>query len=130
MLFCSSQVGKRMSEKNDSPISFNVLLRGETDDVSIAASNLDRIRPTEEAIERCFHWLSEQGVICHRTDFGLACESTLELFESLFCVQVSKQETDTAAPVSYQLQGEAHPPSEIETLVSQVTLTHPPTFFN
>lgn len=119
-----------MAKETSSTISFDVLLRGETDDVSVAAENLDRLRPPAEAIERCFRWLSKQGVTCHRTDFGVACEAPVDVFEALFRVHVIRKRTSATAPPSYQVQAQPQPPPEIESLVSQVTVAQPPTLFN
>lgn len=119
-----------MPKQPSSKVSFDVLLRGETDDVSVAAASLEKLRPPAAAIERCFRWLSARDVTCHRTDFGLACEAKVDVFERLFDVQLTRLPTGGATPPSYQLKGEPRPPSEIESLVWQITLTQPPTFFN
>ena len=118
-----------MSEATGPTICFDVLLRGETDDITVASANLDKLRPPAEAIERCFRWLAEQGVICHRTDFGLACEAKVDLFESLFGVQVTRQQGSESAPPTYLLSDTPQPPPKIGQLVSQVTVAEPPTFF-
>ena len=115
-----------MADQAEPTIAFDVLLRSETDNVEVAVANVDKLRPPPEAIERCHRWLSKQGVTCHKTDFGLACEAGIELFERLFGTRVKKQQ-DT--PSSYALESEPQAPSEIEALVSQITLVQPPTYF-
>lgn len=119
-----------MCDETSSTIPFDVLLRGETEDISVAAADLNKLRPPAEAIERCFRWLSEQGVTCHRTDFGLACEAKVALFESLFDVKVTKQQAGATSPACYRLSGQPKTPAEIGSLVSQVTVAQPPTFFS
>ena len=128
-LIISALVECGMSQSPDATVAFDVLLRGETDDVTVASANLDKLRPPAEAIETCFRWLSEQGVTCHRVDFGLACEAKVELFESLFGVRLTKQQHRAPGTLPYQLSEEPESPPEIRHLVSQVTLAHPPTYF-
>ncbi len=118
-----------MFEETSSTISFDVLVRGETADVPVTPANLDKVRPPPEAVERCFRYLTQQGITCHRTNFGLACEARVELFESLFEVRVTKQQASPAAAPIFQMQDKPRPPREIENLISQVTVAPPPSFF-
>ena len=118
-----------MPEESSLTISFDVLLHGKTDDVSVAAADVDKLRPSPQAIETCHRWLSQQGVTCHRTDFGLACEADVELFEALFKVRVVKHQASPAAAAVYLMDDEPQPPQEIKELVSQVTVAQPPTYF-
>ncbi len=115
-----------MPNKTTSTIAFDVLLRGETDDMDVATANLDKLRPPPEAIEKCFRWFAAKGVTCFRTDFGLGCEATVELFQSLFDVKLKQI---GAEQPHYQIDGELHISKEIADLISQVTLVRPPTFF-
>ena len=115
-----------MSKETSSIIAFDVLLRGETDDVSVAAVDLDNLRPPPEAMERCFRWLSNQGVTCHKTEFGLACEAKVERFETLFGVRIIKEQSVTP---TCDLEVEPQAPADIADLVLQITVVKPPTFF-
>lgn len=110
-------------------IAFDVLLRGATDDLSVAPANIDSLKPSPDAIERCFRLLTGRGITCHRTDFGLACESTIDLFETVFQVRVDADSSGPNAPVTYHLRGEPRPPSEIGSLILQVTISQLPTYF-
>ena len=110
-------------------LAFDVLLRGATDDVSVASADIDALKPPPEAIERCFRWLTAQGITCHRTDFGLACESGIDLFQTVFQVEVDSEEPGADVPATYRLRGELRVPTEIEPFVLQVTIAQPPTFF-
>ncbi len=119
-----------MDEVSRATIAFDVLLRGNTDDLHVASvAGIDSLRPPPENIEQCFRWLSEQGVTCHRTDFGLGCEAKVELFESLFSVQVVAQRTSPESPPTFTAQGTPQPPPAIAEVVSQITIAHPPTLF-
>lgn len=115
-----------MSKKSSSIIAFDILLRGETDDVEVAAANVDKLRPPPESIERCFRWLSNEGVSCHKTEFGVACEATVEHFETLFGTRIIKEQS--GAP-NFDLEVEPQAPADIADLVSQITVARPPTFF-
>ncbi len=117
-----------MSTGEHSTIAFDVLLRGESGNVDIAPANLEKLRPPAESIERCFRWLSEQGITCHRTEFGLACEAKIELFENLFGVQVTTR-SEGAEPPVHEINSELKIPTEIEKLVAQITVARPPTYF-
>lgn len=119
-----------MSAPESATISFDVLLRGTSDDVSLASADLDKLRPPADAIEFCHRWLSEQGVTCHRTNFGLGCEAPVQLFERLFSVRVPSSPRNASAAASEELQSEPKPPQEIAHLVSQITIARPPTFFS
>ena len=110
-------------------IAFDVLLRGAADDVSVAPADIDALKPPPESIERCFRWLTAQGITCHRTDFGLACESEIDLFQSVFQVEVDSDQPRPDTPATYHLRGELRVPPEIEPLVLQVTIAQPPAFF-
>ena len=111
----------------NSTIAFDVLLRGKSTDIDDAASNLELLRPTSEAIEKSFRWFSKQGAKCNKTDFGLACEAKAEIFEALFSV---KLEEDSGSDKSFhKVESELQIPAEIESLVLQVTLPRPPKFF-
>ena len=105
------------------------MLRGATDDLSVAPANIDALKPPPESIERCFLWLTAQGITCHRTDFGLACECGLDLFQSVFQVAVDSEEPGAGMPARHDLRGELRVPPEIEPFVLQVTIAQPPVFF-
>lgn len=115
-----------MSDAANRTIAFDVLLRGESDDVEISAASLEKLRPSPDVIERCYRWLSGRSVTCHKTDFGLGCEASVEVFESLFGVSVTSDPSQSASP---KLDGDIQIPTEIENLVSQITLVQRPTFF-
>ncbi len=119
-----------MDEVSGETIAFDVLLRGRTDDVDVASvTGIDSLRPPPDNIERCFRWLSEQGVTCHRTDFGLGCEAEVTLFESLFSVRVVAERTSRESPPTFTAQGTPQPPPAIAKVVSQITVARPPTLF-
>ena len=109
-------------------VSFDVLLRGPGGDVPISAATLDQLRPSPEHLERCFRWLSTQGVTCHRTDFGLACEAPLDVFEKLFSVSLARRKGKDGRPW-FELTEVPIVPAEIAALVDQVSVAPPPDFF-
>ena len=118
-----------MSEASRSKVSFDILLRGESSDISTASVNIDNFRPPATAIEHCYRWLSEQGVTCHQTDFGLACESNAELFEQLFNVTIEKTVSRKSGQMTFETKTDPVPPKEIEQMVLQITIAKPPTLF-
>ncbi len=109
-------------------VSFDVLLRGRGGDVPPSAATIEQLRAPPEHIERCNRWLSAQGITCHTTDFGLACESPVELFERVFGVSLERRATGGGRP-SFQLTQDPQVPEEIAPLVDQITLAPPPTYF-
>jgi len=109
-------------------VAFDVLLRGPMGDVPISTATLDQLRPSPEHLERCFRWLSAQGVTCHRMDFGLACEAPLDVFEELFSVSLARRTTKAGQPW-FELTQTPEVPVEIAALVDQVTVAPPPAFY-
>lgn len=118
-----------MPQASTDMLSFDVLLRGgEAEEVVPAASTIDQLRPPPGAIERCYRWFAERGVTCHRTDFGLACQATVALFEKLFGVKV-RSATSPNGQRTFTMDGQPGVPSELSDMIEQVTIARPPTFF-
>ena len=67
--------------------------------------------------------------MCHRTDFGLACESNAELFEQLFNVTIEKIVSRNSGQITLETKTDPVPPKELERMVLQITIAKPPTFF-
>ena len=107
------------------PVNFDVLLRSEGTGHVPTTRNIAQFRPDADAIEKCSQWLSARGVDVHATVFSLACSSSPAVFESLFEVKLV-----AAAPVpgrpAWQVEGAIRVPTEIATLVEDITLTQMP----
>ncbi len=89
---------------------------------------IDEFRPTPDAIEECRRWLTDNGVICHPTGFGLACSTPEETFNSLF---PRRRNSDAVAESGQgdETIEEFNPPEAIAHHVDQITLSREPDFF-
>ena len=120
-------------------ISFDVLLKGTAGDATPTLANIDQHRPSPQVVEECFQWLTAREVKCHRTDFGLACETGAENFKKLFPKLIEsegppsgKSENLTDSRPESTSENESTKfriPNDLRELVAQVTICQPPTFF-
>lgn len=118
-----------MYEEGQSKVAFDILLKGESSDLTSAPANIDSFRPPAKDIEHCYRWLSQRGVTCHRTDFGLVCEANTDLFEQLFNVTIDKIDSENSGHVFFKAKTDPVPPKAIEQMVLQITIARPPTLF-
>lgn len=117
-----------MNGENLPIIQFDILLKAMDSIDIIDLSNIDRLRPPPENIEKCYRWFSSKGVTCHTTDFGLACSAPVELFESLFSTNVERSKSKIAAP-SWDCSPPPKAPPEIEEYVDQISITASPELY-
>ncbi len=66
-----------------------------------------------------------EGVTCHRTDFGLACEAATSTFKEAFGEDALRR--DPAG--DWQVAATMNLPPEVSDLVAQITISHPPEWF-
>ena len=111
----------------DEVLKFDVLVRSEgaATDTLPSLRTLDELRPSPESIERCLRWFAVQGVTCHRTDFGLACEAAISTFKEAFGEDALQR--DPAG--DWQVAATMNLPPEVSDLVAQITISHPPEWF-
>lgn len=112
------------------PVVFDVHLKpalAEVDEVPTVAT-IERFKPPPEAVIRCARWLSEQGVTCRDTGFGLACSAPQGRFEALFTVSLLWR-PPSVSNSPWLMHGVPQAPQEIADVVADITLTGLPELF-
>lgn len=117
-----------MEQKNFDNIEFDILVRAEASGEIPNIKNIDRFRPDPEDVEYCRRWLYSNGVTCYITEFGLVCNASRQLFESLFSTQVKPSKQRSGKP-PWQLLNDPVPPPEIADYIEDVTVSVPPELF-
>jgi hypothetical protein len=109
-----------MTDSNDT-IRFDVLVRPAGTETAVTTDNIDDFKPNATDIETCYRWFVSHGIICHKTDFGLAGETSRSKFEEIFNTRLSKSGRECDPP--------PQSPSEISALINQITISRDPEFF-
>lgn len=106
-------------------VVFDVLVHSRASAAELLPSleTIEEFRPPAEWIERCRLWLSDQQVTCHRTDFGLACEASPEVFEELFSARLAPGEGPEGG---WRVESDIEIPEPIADIVEQVTVPPAP----
>ena len=114
--------------KQQPTVSFDVLLRSPGSGRAPSVTNIDQFRPPSDAIEKVLRFLIAKGMVCHSTDFGLACTAPRTLFESLFSVRLQSVDAQPGMP-AWQISGTPKLPREIADLIEQFTIATSPESF-
>jgi hypothetical protein len=117
-----------MSNTDSGRIDFEILLRSPGSKRTPHVDTIDQFRPDVEAVEYCRRWLSDKGVTCYPTEFGLVCSASKELFESLFSTKIEPVRQMPGKPPWRFLSG-PKPPSEIAHYIEQIEIPAPPELF-
>jgi hypothetical protein len=117
-----------MAQDKADVIEFDILIRSEGSGETPDVNNLDRFRPDHEDIENCRLWLDSRGVVCHKTEFGLACSTSLPNFESLFSTQATRSSQNSGKP-GWHLSDDPVPPREIAEYIEDITIWASPELF-
>ncbi len=124
---CHQEIPEMASNSVDQ-VSFDVLLRTAGSGRIPTVENIHEFHASAEEIEKCRRWFASQGITCHATQFGLACNAKRESFESIFGVRLTPTQGGPGVR-SHQMSGEPKPPAEIADLIDQITLSAPPELF-
>ena len=117
-----------MTDEQGDPIEFDILIRPPASGKHPDVKNIEQFRPDPADIEKCRRWLVSKGVTCHPTDFGLACRTSRNGFESLFSTQVNRERPSPGNPM-WTCQRDPQPPSEIAGCIEQITISVRPELF-
>lgn len=109
-------------------ISFDILIRSTGSNGDPGLANIDQFKPSPQDIERCRRWFFNKGITCYPTDFGLACSSSIELFESTFSTQVLPVGPNLGQP-AWKCTHDPKIPLEIANYIKQVSISVPPEYF-
>ena len=117
-----------MENKRSNIIQFDILLKPAGASKTPHVNNIDQFRPPAENIEICRRWLASKGVMCHSTDFGLACNAPVKLFETLFSTRVKRSKSGPAMP-PWHCSSPPESPLEIEEYIDQISISAPPELY-
>ena len=109
-------------------ISFDILLKGHNKEGSIPSTGgIDDFKPPYEHIIICHRYFTENGITCHPTDFGLACQATRSAIEKVFSCSLAYHTADKYSKWDFATLPSY--PEEIGKYIDQVTFSASPDFF-